>query len=205
MCEKDTVSDDPYCGPCFDTWEAEHMAGPAAATAAAVAHAAASTLCNSSSSNGCMHHCSACGKVGPTNVVDGEHLGACCAPLESEDDEAEAAGAVARGDANAASRGRRRSEPQAEQRAPLERERRMVMPTDSAWEVGGALSKVRAKVDKLRPADKMLYKTMLAHGWSTQIVLLPHQPEAVRFVAGMRTRGLKQLPSSTTPLAYAHA
>lgn len=202
MCEKDTVSDDPYCGPCFDTWEAEHMAGPAAATAAAVAQAGASSC----SSNGGMHHCSACGKVGPTKVVDGESLGACCAPMESEDDEAEAAGAVARGDdANAASRGRRRSEPQAEQRAPLERERRMVMPTDSAWDVGGALSKVRAKVDKLRPADKMLYKTMLAHGWSTQIVLLPHQPEAVRFVAGMRTRGLKQLPSSTTPLAYAHA
>ena len=80
----------------------------------------------------------------------------------------------------------------------IDRERRMTMPSVAAWNTAFD-GDTQAKINKLEPADQRLYRVCVAHGWSPRFVWLPHQPAAVRFVAGIETSWPREYPPTSYP------
>lgn len=212
ICEKDVCNQEWYCAPCFDAWEGEQLqaaAPPAAAAPAAAAPAAVGPNAEQHSGPPARNseECELCGAPGPTELADMDgkaiSLGRHCGCLNEEDkeeadddnDEELAAELAA---ANKERSGNRRASTAA---APsMDRSRRLVKPGPDSWAFDSeALEEgSRARFAKLKPADQRLFKVLVAHGWTANFVLLPHQPEAVRFVAGVH----HEWPAGYPPTSY---
>lgn len=184
--ETDVGDGNYYCDACFKEYEAAHPQELAPKCASNVTGDREDAL---EGKETCIY----CGASEGLRFDDGELVCSECRPVamrDSSDDEET-------GCSDAAKHRAVQNIGSAKHRE-LDRNARLELPSEAAW--SAVLSEATlAALEKLPKADANLFKVMVAHGWNSSFVLLPHQPAAVRFVAGVNVQWPQQYPPTEYP------